>query len=276
MILIDNFAQVAAQIETERGISKEEIQEAIELALVSACRKKFPESAILVAELDNNSGEVKIYQKKTAVKKVEDEAIELLTKEAKKLDPAAKLGTEIKIEVTPSNFGRIAAQTAKQVIIQRIREAEKNNIFEEFQKKIGQIIVGSVQRIENNNYLINLGRIEALLRYKDQIPEETYRAKDKIRVFISDIIKTPRGPMVQISRTHPNFLKKLMELEVPEITEGLIEIIKIAREPGKRAKIAVKSNHASISAVGTCVGPMGGRIQSVIRELHNEKIDVIE
>jgi transcription termination/antitermination protein NusA len=276
MIKIDNFSQVAAQIETERGISKVDIAKAIGQAIVSACRRKFPEEVVLEATLNSDTGVLKIFQKKNIVKKAENKNIEISLKEAKKLDSKAKVDTTLNIEVVPPDFGRIAAQTAKQVIIQRIRDAEKNNIYEEFKDKKGQVIIGSVQKVETNGYLINLGRIEAALRAKDVIPNEQFFTKDRVKVCIIDVIKTPKGPLIYISRTHPDFLKKLLELEVPEIAEGIIEIVAATRDPGKRAKIAVKSNQPAVGAVGTCVGQMGGRIQAVIRELNNEKIDIIE
>ncbi|MGE4169375.1 MAG: transcription termination factor NusA [Candidatus Margulisiibacteriota bacterium] len=276
MILIENFNQVTAQIESERGISKDILISAIEQALVSAVRKKFSEEALLEGHINSDSGEVKIYLRKTVVKKVADADLEILLKEAQALDPAAKVDGTVLIEIAYPEFGRIAAQTAKQVIIQRIREAEKNAIFDEFISKEGQMITGTVQRIENLNYLINLGRAEAILYAKEQIPGERFSLKEKIRVFLSNIDRTVRGPVLNISRAHPGMLKCLFEAEVPEIQDGIIEIMSVAREAGKRSKIAVKSNNPSIGAVGTCVGHMGARIQAVTKELGAEKIDILE
>lgn len=276
MILIDNYSQVAAQIETERGISKEELTEAIEQALVSACRRKYSEEALLDAEINPITGEALIWLTREAVKEVSDENLEITLSEAKKIDPKIKEGESVKEEVTPSDFGRLAAQTAKQVIVQRIREAEKNAIYNEFQDKIGSIIIGTVQKIEGRNLLINLGRIEAILPGQEQIPGETYQVKEKIRLYVDDIVKTPKGPLIRISRASTGLLKCLFEIEVPEIQDGIIEIKSISREAGKRSKIAVTSNNASIGAVGTCVGHMGGRIQSIIKEIGNEKIDILE
>lgn len=276
MISIENFEQVAAQIESERGISKAELISAIEQALVSACRRRFPETAHLDAYMDPGTGNVEIFRKWEIVNEIEDDTAQILLADAKKQKKDAALGEFIEENVTPSDFGRIAAQTAKQVIIQRIREAEKNVIFDEFSKKIDTIITGEVQRIENQNYLINLGRTEAILSNREQIPGERFQVKEKIKLYVVEIEKNNRGAFIHISRTHPGFLKKLFEIEIPEIQDGIIEIMSVAREPGKRAKVAVKSNNPTIGAVGTCVGPMGGRIQSIIKELGFEKIDVLE
>ncbi len=276
MIVIDNLMQVANQIESERGVSKEVLFSAIEQALVAACRKKMPEEADLYAKLDLKTGVAQLFQIKIAVKKVEDEVMEISLQDAKKYNKDVKEEEEVYVPIETEEFGRIAAQTAKQVIIQRIREAEKQSVFDEYQDKIGQILTGTVQRVENRNYLVNLGRTEAVLQLKDQIPGETFHAKDKIRVYIVNIDKGPRGNSIHISRTHPGLLQRLFELEIPEIQEGIISIMAVSREAGKRSKIAVKSNNASIGAVGTCVGQMGGRIQSIIKELGNEKIDVLE
>jgi len=276
MIIIDNFNQVTAQIESERGISKDILVSAVEQALVAACRKRFPEEALLEATVDPETGEARIYQLKTVAKTVEDPDTEATVKEAKEWGFEGSIGEKIRLEVTPSDFGRTAALTAKQVIIQRIREAEKEAVFRDFKDRVGQIVIGTVQRVENQNYLINLGRAEAVLGYRDQIQGERFLPKEKIKVFIVDLDKNARGSFIQISRSHPGLLKALLTQEIPEIQDGIIEIMSVSREPGKRAKVAVKSNNASIGAVGTCVGHMGTRIQSVTKELGREKIDVLE
>lgn len=276
MIVIDNFSQVVAQIESERGVSRETLAQAVEQALVAACRKRFDDEAILDAVLDRETGEVTVYQVKRVVGTVEDEQLEIALKDAKKMHPDAALDQELRFDVTPRDFGRIAAQTAKQVIVQRIREAEKNVVYAEYKDRIGEILVGTIQRVENKNYLVNLGRAEAILYPKDQIPGERFAAKEKVRVYISDVEKGARGTVIHISRTDAGFLRRLFELEIPEIGDGIIEIKGVSREPGKRAKVAVKSHNPSVGAVGTCVGHMGGRIQSVIKELGYEKIDVLE
>lgn len=276
MLLIDNFPQVVAQIESERGITKEVLMDAMKVAIISACKKKFPNQENLEVEINPENGEMKILANKTAVTEVNDENLEILTKEAKKINPDIKKGEVIKIDVTPKDFGRIAAQTAKQVIIQRIREAEKNGIFDEFKAKEGDIVTGTVQRQEFRNYLINLGRVESLLVPSEQIPGELYQTRDHIKVYIAEVSKTSKGPLIKVSRTHPGLLKKLFDLEVPEIHDGVIEVISVAREPGKRSKVAVKTNDPDIGAIGTCVGHMGSRINSIIKELGNEKIDIVE
>ncbi|NQY74885.1 MAG: transcription termination/antitermination protein NusA [Candidatus Margulisbacteria bacterium] len=276
MIKIDNFAQVTAQIETERGVSKQALKEAIEQALISACRRQYTEEAVLNAVIDPETGEARIMQTKTVVKKITNDLLEISVKEAKKIKKTAKIDEEITFEVIPSDFGRIAAQTAKQVIIQRIREAEKTAILDDFKSKIGSLVTGTIQRIEPYGYLVNLGRTEALLHHKEQIPGETYNIKDKIRLYVSDVVQSPKGPKIIISRTHSGFLKCLFNLEIPEIDDGIIEIKSISREPGKRSKVAVKTNNPSIGAVGTCVGHLGSRIQSIIKELGDEKIDILE
>jgi transcription termination/antitermination protein NusA len=276
MILIDNFSQVVAQIESERGVSRDVLAEAIEQALVAACRKKFDEDAILEAVLDRDTGEATIFQVKTVVETVYDDYLEITLADAQKMHPQAELDQDLRFDVTPRDFGRIAAQTAKQVIVQRIREAEKNVIYEEYKDRMGEILVGSVQRVENKNYLINLGRAEAILYPKDQIPGERFTAKEKVRVYISDVEKGVRGTVIHISRSDSGFLRRLFELEIPEINDGVIEIVGVSRDPGRRSKVAVRSHNPSVGAVGTCVGHMGGRIQSVIKELGYEKIDVLE
>jgi len=276
MLLIDNFPKVVAQIESERGITKEVLMDAMKVAIISACKKKFPNQENLEVEINPENGEMKILANKTAVTEVNDENLEILTKEAKKINPDIKKGEVIKIDVTPKDFGRIAAQTAKQVIIQRIREAEKNGIFDEFKAKEGDIVTGTVQRQEFRNYLINLGRVESLLVPSEQIPGELYQTRDHIKVYIAEVSKTSKGPLIKVSRTHPGLLKKLFDLEVPEIHDGVIEVISVAREPGKRSKVAVKTNDPDIGAIGTCVGHMGSRINSIIKELGNEKIDIVE
>ncbi len=276
MIVIENLNQVLAQIETERGIGRAAILSAVEQALVSASRRKLGDYLQLRCELDPLTGQAHIFQTKTVVEEVEDADAEISLQDAQKMNPDALVDSNVEMDVTPNDFGRIAAQTAKQVIIQRIREAEKNVIFDEFKDKVGSIINGTVQRIENRNYLINLGRVEAILNERDIIPGESFRANESIRLYISNVEQTNRGTGIHVSRTHPGFLRKLFELEIPEVQDGIIEVKSVSREPGKRAKVAVKTNNPSIGAVGTCVGHMGGRIQAIVRELGQEKIDVLE
>jgi len=272
---IQGFNKMLEQIHKDRGIPKEALVEAIQAAILSACKKRFKESENLEAKIDEN-GEAKVFVKKTVVSKVKDDSLEITLKEAKKIDPKAKAGTEILIDSTPSDFGRLAAQTAKQVIIQRIREAEKETAFEEFTGKTGEIITGIVQRRERMGYLINLGRVETLLASSESIPGELYKPRDHIKLFLVETKKSPKGPLVVVSRTHPGLVKKLFELEVPEISQGVLEIKGLAREAGRRSKIAVFSTDKNVSAVGTCVGHMGTRIQNIVKELGNERVDIIE
>lgn len=276
MIKIPGLHEVVNQIQTERGISKEDVLQAIKDALVMAAKRYHGTEENLKAVLDEKEGEGQIFITKTVVKTVENPMLEISLKEAKEYDPKAKNGQEIDISFNPPEFGRIAAQKAKQVIMQRIIESEKNSIFEEYKDKIGNLIIGVVQRKEGKNYLINLGRTEAILDVRNQIPGEEYRTKDRIKLFFVEIVKTNRGPEVIVSRSHEGFVKKMFELEVPEIGQGVIEIKSISRKAGYRTKIAVKSNDEQVGAVGTCVGRMGARIQTVLKEINGEKIDIVE
>lgn len=246
ILKVEGLPLVLAQIERERGISQQLIIEAIKASLLSACRKLFPEEILeeLSVELDLASGNISVIHNNE--------------------------------DVTPKDFGRIATQSAKQVIMQKIREAEKNSILHDYEHKVGKIITGHIQRIEGHNYLINLGRIEASLSYNQQIHTEKYKVNDPIRVYLEKIDLTAKGPVLVISRVHTGLLACLMELEIPEILEGTIEIKAISRSPGLRAKVAVRSKVSEIGAVGTCVGHMGQRIQNIVKELSNERIDVIE
>jgi N utilization substance protein A len=272
---IEGFGKMLEQIQNERGIPKEALVGAIQAAMLSACKKKLKENETLEAVI-NDEGEAKVIAKKKVVSRVKDREMEISLKEAKKIKSRAKAGDEVEVDVTPSDFGRLAAQTAKQVIIQRIREAEKQTVFEEYSGKAGEIINGIVQRRERGGYLVNLGRIETLLTSSEQIPGEQYRPKDHIKLLVVETRKTPKGPLIIVSRTHPGLVKKLFELEVPEISQGVLEIKGLAREAGKRSKIAVHSNDENVSAVGTCVGHMGTRIQNIVSELGSERVDIIE
>jgi N utilization substance protein A len=275
MIKIEGFNKVLEEIQKERIVDKQVLKDAIAAALLSASKKKLDNAENLEALIEED-GTVRIFAKRTVVMKVKDKVLEISKKEASKIKKGAKVGDEVKIDVTPSDFGRLAAQTAKQVIIQRIREAEKEGAYEEYIKKQGEVIGGIVQRREANGYLINLGKVETLLPFSESIPGENYRPKDRIKVMVIETKKSPKGPMIIISRANPNFLKKLFELEVPEILQGVIEIKGIVREPGRRAKVSVISKDKNVGAVGTCIGHMGSRIQNIVKELNNERIDVIE
>ncbi|MBG91266.1 MAG: transcription termination/antitermination protein NusA [Actinobacteria bacterium] len=276
MLLIENLAQVANQIEAERGVSRETLFSAIEQALISACRKMFENEMEFRVALHEETGEATIYRVYEVVSEVEEAHTQMALKEAKKHRATIKVGDTLEIQQDIPNFGRIAAQTAKQVIVQRIREAEKQSVFEEFSEKEGKVLSGVVQRVEARNYLINLGRTEAILPFREVISGETFHLKDRIKVYVIGVDKGSRGNVVTISRTHGGLLRCLLEAEVPEIQEGIIDVISVAREPGKRAKVAVKSNSPTIGAVGTCVGQMGSRIQVVTKELSGERIDILE
>lgn len=276
MIKIPGLHEVVNQIQAERGIPKEDVLQAIKDALIVAAKRYHGTEENLKAVLDEKEGECQIFVTKTVVKTVEDPMFEISLKEAKEYDPKVKNGQDIEIAFNPPEFGRIAAQKAKQVIMQRIIESEKNSIFEEYKDRIGNLIIGVVQRKEGKNYLINLGRTEAILDVRNQIPGEEYRIKDRIKLFFVEIVKTNRGPEVIVSRSHEGFVQKMFELEVPEISQGVIEIKAISRKAGYRTKIAVKSNDESVGAVGTCVGRMGARIQTILKEINGEKVDIIE
>ena len=276
MIVIENLAQVAAQIETERGVSVSVLLDAIEQALVSACRRRFSETVELTCSLNPQTGEATVMAHKTVVQTVADADLEISLDEANAFGDTYKVGDAIQIDVTPDDFGRIAAQTAKQVMMQRIREAEKTNTFDEFKDKQGQVLTGIIQRLEGMNYLVNLGRVEAVLTPRDQIPTENLSIKERIRVYLAAVEMTPRGPRIHISRSHPGLLSELFRQEIPEIKDGIIEIKSVSREAGRRAKVAVHSTNSAIGAVGTCVGHMGGRIQTIIKEIGTEKIDILE
>jgi len=275
-MIIENLDQVANQIESERGIEKQFLYNALEQALASACRKHIGDGSQLECTLDPSAGTMQFFRVKEVVEDIFSESTEILLDEAKKIDKKAKLGDEVSVEFIPSDFGRIAAQIAKQVITQRLREAERDSVFSEFEVKIGKVVNGTVQQVENRAYLINLGRTESLLGYYDQIPGERFEINEVIRVYVTNVDRNNKRNMVAISRSHPGLLRALFETEIPEIADGIIEVMSVAREPGVRAKVAVKTNNPSIGAVGTCVGQMGGRIQTIIKELGNEKIDVLE
>ena len=273
---IEGFEQMLDVIQKERGIPKEMLISAIEAALLSASRKMFHNQENLIVKIEKD-GNVKVYAKKKIIEGEPESAdLEISLKDAKKINKESVLEGELEIEVTPPDFGRLAAQTAKQVIIQRMREAEKEISFEEFSKRQGDVVTGTVQQKEYNGYLINLGRIETMLPLSEVPYNESYRPKDKVKLFVAEVGRNSKGPTITVSRTHPGLVKKLFELEVPEIADGTLEIINVAREAGKRTKIAIISKDSNVSVVGTCVGHMGARIQNIVRELGNERIDIIE
>ncbi len=269
------FAAIEA-LEKEKGISKEVLFEALEVALISAYKRNFQSAPAVRVILDRETGEIKVFSQLKVVEDVELDQQEVNLYEARVYDPRCQLGDIVEMEVTPKEFGRIAAQTAKQVVIQRIREAERELIFESFVDRTEEIITGLVRRFEQRNVIIDLGRTEAVLPIEEQIPYERYRQGERVKTFIVDVKKTTKGPQIIVSRTHTGFLKRLFETEVPEIYEGIVEIKAVAREAGHRSKLAVASNNKDIDPVGACVGPKGSRVQAISNELKGEKIDIIK
>ena len=270
------FLQALDDIEKDKGIPKQKLLDAIEAALVSAYKRNFGSSQNVVVSLEPDTGEIHVYSKKEVVEEVEDDLMEISLEDARKKKTNIDLGDFVEIEVTPANFGRIAAQTAKQVVIQRIREAERELVFEEFQNREGDILTGIVQRRSGKNVIINLGRTEALLIPSEQMRSDNYTNGERLKVFIVEVKNTTKGAKILVSRTHPGLLKRLFELEVPEIYDGIVEIRSVAREAGARSKIAVQSHDPDVDPVGACVGPRGIRVQTVVDELNGEKIDIVE
>lgn len=270
------FLQAIEELEKRRGISKEVLLEAIEQALISAYKRNFHAAQNARVTIDRETGAVRVLSQKEAVEKVEDDRLQISLEAAREIDPSYQLGDIVEIEVTPRNFGRIAAQNAKQMVVQRIREAERGIIYNEFSSREGDIVNGVVHRVEGRSVLLDLGRLEAFLSPSEQIPGETFRQNDRVKCYVVEVKKTNKGPTVVVSRTHPGLVKRLFELEVPEIQDGQVEIKSISREPGSRAKIAVHSRDPQIDPVGACVGQRGTRVQSVVNELRGEKIDIVK
>ncbi len=264
------------QLEEEKGLGTDVLVEAIEAALLSAYKKNFGAAAQNIrVEVDRATGEQHVYSVRTIVDAVNDPNTEVPLEEAQTWDPESRVGDIVEVEVTPKDFGRIAAQTAKQVIVQRIREAERDMVYKEFRDREGDIVTGTVQRVERRNVYMDLGRIEAVLPPTEQVPREGYRQNDRVKAYVVEVKQGTRGPQIVVSRTHPGLLKRLFELEVPEIYEGIVEIKAIAREAGARSKVAVVSRDRNVDAVGACVGPKGSRVQSIVDELRGEKIDIV-
>ena len=272
----NDFLVAITQLCNERNLPKETVIQAVEQALVSAYKRNFGGGQNISASIDGTTGKVHIFAAKTIVDEVHDKRTEITMPEAQQVDPMAQIGGVIQIETTPDDFGRIAAQTAKQVILQRIREAERDVLFSSFSEREGELVLGTVHNVDSQNITVNLGKLEAILPRAEQIPTERYRHNQKIRAYIAEVNKTSRGPQVILSRTHRNMLRRLFELEVPEIFNGLVELKAMAREAGSRSKIAVHAVQDGIDPVGACVGQRGVRIQAIVNELNGEKIDVVE
>lgn len=270
------FMEAFKQLGKEKGIAPEILFDAIEAALISAYKRNFSSAQNVRVSLDRVTGEFHVYARKTIIEVVENDIIEMSLAQARQINAGYEIDDIIEIEVTPADFGRIAAQTAKQVVVQRVREAERGIIYEEFSNRESDILTGIVQRMEAKNVFIDLGKAEAILTPSEQIPFEQYNHGDRLKSYIIEVKKTSKGPQILVSRTHPGLLKRLFELEVPEIHDGIVEIKSVAREPGMRSKIAVFSKDEDIDPVGSCVGHKGMRVQSIVDELKGEKIDIVK
>ncbi|MBS3886489.1 MAG: transcription termination/antitermination protein NusA [Dethiobacter sp.] len=272
----EDFLAAMAAIEKEKGVKKEILFDAIEAALVSAYKRNFNTAANVRVQLNRDSGEIKVFTRLVVVAEVFQAQLEISLAEVREIDLNYQLGDIVEKEVTPKNFGRIAAQTAKQVVIQRIREAEREMVFDEYIDREEDIITGIVQRIEQKNVIIDLGKAEAVLSPTEQMPSDEYKQGERVKAYINEVRKTTKGPQIFISRTHPGLLKRLFELEVPEIFDGTVEIKAVAREAGFRSKLAVYSKNRDVDPVGACVGPKGARVQAIVDELRGEKIDIVK
>lgn len=268
------------ELEKEKGIHKEYLLESIETALVTAYKRNFDSVENVRISMDKETGEIHVYAEKDIVEKpeeIEDTRLQITLEDARKIDSKLQVGDKASVEIVPKNFGRIAAGTAKQVIIQKIREASRNFLFDEFNERKGEIVSGIVQKADGGVVVLDLGKLEGVMPVKEQIPTEKYKVNDKIRAYVLDVERGTKGaPQVIVSRAHPDFVRKLFELEIPEIYEGVIEIKSVSRDAGNRSKVAVYSPNENIDPVGSCVGQKGIRIQNIINELNGEKIDVIE
>lgn len=263
-------------LEKEKGISRDVIIEAIEAALISAYRRNFNQAQNVRIDLHLGNGTMRVFARKEVVDEVFDPRLEISLEEAKRMNPNYQIEDIVELEVTPKDFGRIAAQTAKQVVTQRVREAERGIIYSEFIDREEDIMTGIVQRQDSKFIYVSLGKIEAILPANEQMPNEQYKPHDRIKVFITKVEKTTKGPQIFVSRTHPGLLKRLFEIEVPEIYDGTVEIKSVAREAGDRSKISVHSENEEVDPVGSCVGPKGTRVQAIVNELKGEKIDIVK
>jgi N utilization substance protein A len=269
------FLNALELVAKEKGIDKEIIFEAIEASLVSACKKHFGSSQNIKVDMNRETGEVKCFTQKTIVEVVEDPQLEMSLDMARIANPNYVVGDIVDIEVTPKNFGRISAQTAKQVVVQKFREAEREILFNQYITKEREVVTAVVQRKERRNVIVQMGKIDAVLAANEQIPGETYDFMDRVKVYVLEVKQTTKGPQIFVSRTHPELVKRLFEQEVPEVHDGTVEIKSIAREAGSRTKIAVYSKNENVDALGACVGQNGYRVNVIVSELGGEKIDVI-
>ena len=274
-MFIADIKRVVEQVSRDKGIDRSILIQALEEALRSAARKRFGSRVDIEVQYNDEMGEIEVFQFKEVVEEVAEPDLEISLEEGRKLDPECEVGDSLGVKMDTTTFGRIAAQSAKQVIIQKMKDAERDAVFSNFIDRKGEIINGIVQRIERGSIIVNLGQTEGVLPSREQVPRESYRRGDRIRAYIMDVLHESRGPQIILSRTHPSFLMHLFRTEVPEISEGIVNITAAAREPGSRAKIAVSSNDLDIDPVGACVGMKGSRVQNVVQELRGEKIDII-
>jgi N utilization substance protein A len=270
-----NLVHIIDQVGKDKGIDKEVLIEALKSAMLKAAEKRFGPNKEIEAHYHEEEGEIELFLFKSVVEEVTEPDLEISFEDARKLDPEAVVGDSLGVKLDSREFGRIDAQTAKQIIIQKVREAERENVYKEYSEKKGEIVTGIVQRFEKGDIIVDLGRTEAVLSKKEQVRREGYRQGDRIRGIVYDVRSDARGPQVVLSRSHPGFIVKLFQMEVPEIYEGIVEIKAAAREPGDRAKIAVISNNSDVDPVGACVGVKGSRVQAVVQELKGEKIDIV-
>ncbi|MCD4778865.1 MAG: transcription termination factor NusA [Desulfobacterales bacterium] len=274
-MFISDIKRVVEQVSKDKGIDREVLIKALEDALKSAARKKFGSNIDIEVKYNEESGEIEVFQFKEVVENITEPDLQISLEEAYKLDPESTIGDSLGTKMDASTFGRIAAQSAKQVIIQKMKDAERDAVYSGFIDRKGEIINGIVQRVDRGDIIVNLGHTEGILPEREQVPKEVYRRGDRVRAQILDVLHDSRGPQIILSRTHPNFLVSLFKTEVPEISEGIVSIMGAAREPGIRAKIAVASNDSDIDPVGACVGMKGSRVQNVVQELKGEKIDIV-
>ena len=271
-----DFVKAIALLAKEKGISPDVLYSAVEEALITAYKKNYGSAQNVRVSMHKETGEIHVYARKNIVEEVTDPTTEISLADAQKLNAHYQAGDILETEVTPKNFGRIAAQNAKQVIVQRIREAERGMVYERYSDRENDIVTGTVQRIEGHNVFIDLGTAEGLLLPNEQIPHETYDYHQRLKCYVVEVKKTTKGPQIILSRTHPGLLKRLFELEVSEIQDGTVVIDSVAREPGMRSKIVVHSTNPSVDPVGACVGPKGMRVRAIVDELRGEKIDIVK
>jgi len=274
-VLDANLQVILQQLQAEKSVDRETLIEAIRSAIESAARKSLNYPANVIVEVDPTSLTFKVFEVRTVVEKMTDSSREIELDRAIEMNPHAKAGDRLKVPTEPKDFGRIAAQTAKQVIIQKLKDAERDSIYEEYKRREGELITGAVKRIAHGAIIVGVGKAEAVLPYREQSPREVFKPGDRIRAYLVEVEKTPKGPQIMLSRGTPELVRALFDLEVPEIYDGTVEIKGVAREPGNRTKIAVHSNDANVDAVGACVGMKGSRVRAVVEELCGEKIDIV-